>query len=207
MDKEWLKLSYDQIINKLLDKYGKVEGNYFLSEDSLKPNQEIKRGSQGLYIHHTNEDKAIELSNSESVMAYKYPFDWQLAENLVYCNLLEHLLLHVKIVEKDIKMKGQQRLSPIFAVGIGGVLNFLLPELLDIYSGIKYKASWKKEVVKQVINYREEFIDIVIYLQKLNGYEWDEVFGIKSFYRNKYIWDEEQNDELINEIIDKAGRI
>lgn len=37
------------------------------------------------------------------------------------------------------------------AVGVGGIYNFLVPELNDIYSGIKYKQPWKQKVVENIL--------------------------------------------------------
>ncbi|WP_051437270.1 hypothetical protein [Williamsoniiplasma lucivorax] len=72
-------------------------GNYFLDQEWTKKNTKITRGKDGLNIHHLDEDKAIMLSTS--AFAQENPYDWQKAERLVYCNLLEHLVLHIKIFE------------------------------------------------------------------------------------------------------------
>ncbi|MDV3138690.1 MAG: hypothetical protein Q8875_00745 [Pigeon pea little leaf phytoplasma] len=88
-------LTYNQIIEVLLDKYGEVPGNYFLDQQCTKVNEYIKRSSEGLQIHHIKENEMKGLSNPE--FARKAPFSYQMEYNLVYCNLLEHFLLHCKI--------------------------------------------------------------------------------------------------------------
>ncbi|QLL36899.1 MAG: hypothetical protein RCH30_2900 [Candidatus Phytoplasma australasiaticum] len=88
-------LTYNQIIEVLLDKYGEVPGNYFLDRQCTKTNENIKRSSEGLQIHHIKENEMKGLSNPE--FAQKAPFSYQMGSNLVYCNLLEHFLLHCKI--------------------------------------------------------------------------------------------------------------
>ncbi|MDV3194932.1 MAG: hypothetical protein Q8881_01560 [Sweet potato little leaf phytoplasma] len=88
-------LTYNQIIEILLDKYGEVLGNYFLNRTCTQINEYIKRSSEGLQIHHIKENEMKGLSNPE--FAQQAPFSYQMGYNLVYCNLLEHFLLHCKI--------------------------------------------------------------------------------------------------------------
>jgi hypothetical protein len=129
---ELLEMSYQDVIKNLKEKYGVVPKNYFTDETCTKKTQGISRGKEGLYIHHVDEDKAILLSKLE--FARKNPFDFQKADRLVYCNLLEHLVLHIKIVEYSNNNKNRFE-----EVGAGGIYAFIVPELNDIYSGIKYK--------------------------------------------------------------------
>lgn len=46
-------------------------------------------------IHHMNENKAVCLTVGRSL------WEFQKSYRLVYCNLLEHLLLHIKIEEQQ----------------------------------------------------------------------------------------------------------
>ncbi|WP_234013784.1 hypothetical protein [Mesoplasma florum] len=92
-----LELNYDECVDFLLKKYGFVPGDYFLDLECTKKNTKITRGKEGLYIHHIDEDKAILLSTP--AWARKNSFEYQKAHRLVYCNLLEHLVLHIKIFE------------------------------------------------------------------------------------------------------------
>ena len=62
--------------------------------------------------------------------ARKNPYEWQKKENLIYCDFLEHLLLHVLIVAYPSKDKNEDE-----DVGIGGVLKHIVPQLNDFYSG------------------------------------------------------------------------
>ncbi|WP_241568608.1 hypothetical protein [Spiroplasma endosymbiont of Megaselia nigra] len=91
-----LSQSYAECVNYLLKKYGPVVKDYFSDFDCTKKTNGITQGNEGLYIHHIDEDKAIMLSTP--TYAKKNPFDYQKADHLVYCNLLEHLVLHIKIV-------------------------------------------------------------------------------------------------------------
>ena len=126
---ELLTKSYSQIVEILLKKYGCVTGNYFLNETCRSKNKKISRTSEGLFCHHIDEDKAILLSNDKN--AINYPFEYQKADRLVYCNFLEHLLLHIKIAEKfrnadtdNFELKG-----------IGGAVKFIIKQINGFYGG------------------------------------------------------------------------
>ena len=62
---------------------------------SFNPNQKCKRTKEGLFAHHKMEDRMVMLS--EKLIAMMFPFEWQQKHNIVYCDYLEHLLLHVLI--------------------------------------------------------------------------------------------------------------
>ena len=62
---------------------------------SFTKNKRVSRTSEGLVAHHKAEDKMMLLSNKS--FAERYPYEWQKKENIVYCDYLEHLLLHVLI--------------------------------------------------------------------------------------------------------------
>lgn len=123
-------MTYIEYCDYLQHKYG--IGKYAYMTKSWNKNNNATRTKEGLLIHHKFEDHAIMLSSKEYAM--KHPFEWQLAENLVYCDYLEHLLLHVLICKFPSKTRVKNN-----EVGVGGVVNFLVPLLNDIYSGWKPK--------------------------------------------------------------------
>lgn len=89
---------YLELCEYFKEKYGEVKENYF-TED-FKPNDSIKKTDLGLQIHHIKEwdkNNIFTVNLSDSKKAKRFPFEYQLKENLCYCNLLEHFLLHVKI--------------------------------------------------------------------------------------------------------------
>ena len=53
---------YFNILEHLLKKYGKAKGDYFLTETCATKNKKVSRTSEGLFCHHIDEDKAINLS-------------------------------------------------------------------------------------------------------------------------------------------------
>ncbi|MCC3161039.1 MAG: hypothetical protein K4H23_04950 [Mollicutes bacterium PWAP] len=97
------------------------------------------------------------LTESQINLIYE---DYQKADRLVYCNLLEHLMLHIKIVENP------KPLIKKILVGEGGINNFLIPELNDIYSGINYQIPWKQSIVKVIVGFEEDYLKIIDYMFK-----------------------------------------
>ena len=88
-------LSYDDLVSYLLTKYGPAEYDYFHNSSCKGKNRKVKRTAEGLVCHHIFEKNYIKLSDPSC--ALEVPFEYQLAKNLVYCNYLEHFLLHIKI--------------------------------------------------------------------------------------------------------------
>ena len=134
--------TYLEYCDYLQQKYGIGLCNYM--SESWKKNSKVTRTKDGLYVHHKYEDHAIMLSNTE--YAKINPYEWQMKENLIYCDLLEHLLLHLLICEYPAENKNKRE-----QVGIGGVLNFIVPELNDVYSGWVSKQPWQQNCHKVII--------------------------------------------------------
>lgn len=118
------KMSYAELVAYCKDKYGAVTGNYFCTEEMRSENPKIKRGSEGLYIHHIYEDRAVMLGNP--LVAHKHPWEYQEGKNLVYCNIAEHLLLHIAIVEEMTIAKIKD--YGCFP-GVGGAVNFIIENI------------------------------------------------------------------------------
>lgn len=112
------KLTYDEYVNQLKEKYGDVPEDYFRiatkgkSKGQLVKNGHIMRGKDGLYVHHVYECYFLDLSDPTTYLLQRNDIqdikikDAQKAENLVYCNLLEHLILHIKIA---LEYRGSRR--------------------------------------------------------------------------------------------------
>lgn len=140
-EEEFLKqcdMSYTELIAYCNEKYGIVPGNYFSTPECKGHNHKIARGKEGLYIHHIKEDTLIMLS--ASAFAKDAPWEYQLGENLVYCNIFEHLLLHMRITESKTNC------------GIGGVINFILPELIEEYTVKETKDGISKKIFDKVMS-------------------------------------------------------
>lgn len=131
-----MKMSYDELVQFLINKYGPAKYDYFTNEYCTIKNNKVTRTNEGLYCHHIDEDKAIMLSNDK--FAANNPFEYQKANRLVYCNFLEHLLLHILIVEEPKNADANEH----EVQGIGGAVNFICKQLNDLYSGYEYKQEW-----------------------------------------------------------------
>lgn len=182
IDKE-LGLSYDELCDYLLKKYGPAKGNYFVNENCKSKNRKIVRTDEGLFCHHIDEDKAIMLSSPK--WAIKNPFEYQKAERLLYCNALEHLILHIKIAEEP-KKPGANLLE---IQGIGGAINFMIPELNHCYSGYEYKRPYEQHIYGLVVGNFEGYISILKYF-------------IAKCYDDKYKLSLDVNNELVSRVYD-----
>lgn len=147
-----LDKSYLEIVNYLLKKYGTVLGDFFTDKECLNENFEIKKAStHGLFIHHIDEDKALKLSDPK--FAIQHPFKYQKADRLVYCNYLEHLLLHIKIF---LETKGKYSYN--------GTFEYLIPKINDIYSGEYYsdetpkEEKWPQTTAEQILDKKEDYL-------------------------------------------------
>ena len=152
-----LKMNYQDIVSALLKKYGSAKHNYFKDTACKIKNPLVTRTNEGLFCHHIDEDKAIMLCNDK--FAVNNPFEYQKADRLVYCNFLEHLLLHVKIAENPSPDANENELP-----GIGGAINFICKELNDIYSGKEFADDWRKNVADKVKDSFDDYITILRYL-------------------------------------------
>lgn len=153
-----LSMSYDDIVKLLLKKYGAAKHDYFTDRECTIKNKLVSRTAEGLFCHHIDEDKAIMLSNDE--YAARNPFEYQKKNRLVYCNLLEHLLLHVKIAEEPRNPDANENELP----GIGGAINYLCKQLNDIYAGKEPAEEWRKTVASKVQDNFDDYIRILRHL-------------------------------------------
>lgn len=195
-----LGMDYEECCKFLKKKYGKIKEPYFLNEKCISPNTRIKRAKEGLYIHHIDEDKAIMLSTKE--YAQQNPWAYQQGDRLVYCNLLEHLVLHIKIMEYPNPNRTEE------VVGVGGVLNFMIPELNDIYSGIQYELPWKQAVVSQVIDKFEDYKLALIHLMwKFKGIPLHMYLTTLMFNSMNKKWSLENNKQILQMIADLYAQV
>ena len=153
-----LSMSYDEIVKLFLKKYGAAKHDYFTDRECTLKNKLVSRTGEGLFCHHIDEDKAIMLSNDE--YAARNPFEYQKKNRLVYCNLLEHLLLHVKIAEEPRNPDANENELP----GIGGAINYLCEQLNDIYAGKEPAEEWRKTVASKVQDNFDDYIRILRHL-------------------------------------------
>ena len=155
--KNQLKMTYDELVDYLLKKYGPAQYDYCRNESCKSKNSKVSRTNEGLYCHHIDENKAILLSNDK--FAINNPFEYQKANRLVYCNVLEHLILHIKIVEEPKNENANQ----MEIQGIGGAVCFICPQINDYFNGYEFKQQYLINIFSLIENNFNDYIDILKY--------------------------------------------
>ena len=156
-----LGMSYQELVEYLLEKYGTAPCDYFVNESCRTKSKRISRSEEGLECHHIDEDKAIMLSDQR--WALKNPFDYQKADRLVYANVLEHLILHMKIVEGPRNIESNALELP----GLGGVINFICPQINDYYNGYEYKRPRDIKKFSLIADNFDDYIKVLNYFLKV----------------------------------------
>lgn len=193
-------MDYLEYCDYLQSKYGISTTSYFTKNWSKC--SKVTRTAEGLIVHHKFEDHAIMLCN---VKYAKYnPYEWQLPENLVYCDYLEHLLLHIMICETPAAGKNKNE-----NVGIGGVINHLVPELNDLFSGWEPSQPWRKNCKDRIINDKDVYFVLlnrfrmsyegIEYCKRMPLYEFPDTL-LKSASSNYDTWSIQNNITLYDEI-------
>ena len=177
----------------LQNKYGIGRSDYMTK--SWNKNKKVTRTNEGLITHHKYEDHAIMLSTREFAM--QNPFEWQLAKNLVYCDYLEHLFLHILICEYP-----AEEHNLFESVGVGGVLNFIVPELNDVYSGWITNQGWRKICHKRIINDKNVYLMLLKrFKTSFKHYPFYTKDCLFTSFNEKFgLWSSEQNIRLFKEI-------
>lgn len=167
-----LDLSYQDYVAKLLASYGPAEYDYFnqstyhdfkhgLTKTPGK-NNKVSRTSEGLYCHHIDEDKQILISTNEAILHFDIPYQYQLANRLVYCNLIEHALLHIKIAveQQDNHARNQ-------TLGIGGYVAYIRPNLIDwLLDGNVPSQHWQLNCYHAIEMSESDATDLIIGLDE-----------------------------------------
>lgn len=87
-------------------------------------------------------------------MARQFTYKYQEAQNLTYCNWLEHFILHCKI--NALRQKQLNRFI------VDGVLNYFIPELNDLYRyRIKNLPTWKQIAFSLIEDNYDDYCKII----------------------------------------------
>lgn len=137
-----LSKSYDEAVEFLLKKNGSAEDDYFREqsyERFLKG--EIKkitkgkfsRSVEGLERHHIDENKFLNMTNGSFIKSQKIPFKYHKKERLVFCDVIEHTILHA-LIAKETSLE----------FGYPGYKIFLSRKIRDWYIDkvIPQKSKW-----------------------------------------------------------------
>lgn len=185
--------NYDEAVDFLLQKYGPAQDNYF-KEKSYKRfmNEEIKsigkgnisRTSEGLYCHHIDENIMLKISDPVFIREYKIPFEYQKKERLVYCDLIEHSILHVLIAKET---------SSEF--GYLGLDFYLLPDIESWYlDKIIPDSEWRKNCYKKAFLVPQEAFDILSEMKKVIGKNYYE--SLSGYYEEQKRREEERKEKI-----------
>ena len=207
-------ISYSDYVNQLKEKYGLVPKNYFYinRNGNLTKTPGITRGKEGLYIHHILEKVFIDLSNAETYLKLLdlYKDDKEMYNSLLlaqtsnllcYCNLLEHLLLHIKAT---LEYKRNQFEVGIHLISLDLTRFYLLSDnnlLEKTYSAPAHK--WK---CQSYYNIKDDY-KIYVELCKICilDLQLSPAIFLFDWYGNLYkkLFDDFNKDKRIKNIIDK----
>lgn len=184
-----LNLTYQEAVQFLLEKHGEVVDNYYKEESYAKfLNGDIKKitrgkytkSKEGLYCHHILENEHENISNKEYITHFKYPYEYHLKENLVYCDLIEHLILHALITKET---NGDR--------GFNGLIQFLIPTAEEWYiDGDEPRKIWmqlcreraflSKEFTEKLLSDVDELLkDIEVYQELLEEIRNEEILKLE----------------------------
>ena len=160
-----LSVDYDDLVEYLLVKYGPAQYDYFCTESCASKNKKVSRANEGLECHHIDENKYRKLS--DTMVAQMRPFECQKAYRLVYCNIIEHLLLHLHIILED---KTDQHL------GLNGFF-YINARINDYYNGYEYKRESNKKLFEVIKNNYKQYVAVLLFAMFLVGKERPELAG------------------------------
>jgi len=160
MDQEYakeLKMSYRELCSYLQSKYGMSDYDYFPNKECKTKNRKVSRTAEGLFCHHTFEDRYDNLSIPQQ--ARYYPYDAQKKENLAYCNYLEHLILHLKInANARSEFKYVFDINHFFnSLGFFWIIN----EINDLYRNNGSSQEWRNNCYLAIKDSFEDYVSIL----------------------------------------------
>lgn len=159
-----LSLSYDALTKYLIEKYGAAKVDYFCTSSCRSRNNTVSRTKDGLLCHHIDEDKGGNLS--KPALAAMQPYEWQKKERLVYCNYIEHLILHIKIaiLRQKAPLKTPMDIYNFFTSG--GIF-MICSDLNDLFTNKGSSLNWQKRCYAEV---EENLSDYVLLIKLLLRY-------------------------------------
>lgn len=197
-----LSKNYDEAVDFLLQKYGSAQDDYF-KEKSYKRfmNNEIKnitrgnfsRTSDGLYCHHIDENRMLKISDKDFCKKNKIPFEYQKKERLVYCDLIEHSILHALIAKESSSKFG----APGFIVYLAGIIEeWYLRKMIP-------NREWMKNCYKKSFLVPQEAFDILKTMHNVIG---ENYYESLSEYYEEQARIEEQREEYRKELIEEQKK-
>lgn len=163
-----LSMNYEEAVELLLQKYGTAQDDYFRESSYQRfMDGEIKnitrgkfsRTNEGLYCHHIDETKWLKISDQNFVKEYNIPFENQRKNRLVYCDLVEHTILHILIINET-----------SFEYGYPGYEAFLKPSIEEWYLDERMpNPEWMKKCYMKSFLEPQKAFELVKEMQKVIG--------------------------------------
>lgn len=160
--------TYKEAVAYLLQKYGAATDDYFREASYTRflrgEIKKISRGNysrtaDGLYCHHIDEYKELNISDGNFIKANQLPFALQKKERLVYCNLVEHTILHV-LIAKETSLR----------FGYPGYAVYLKPLLIEWYVEQSVpQLPWMKNCYNQSFLTVDEAVHIIRRMEQIIG--------------------------------------
>ena len=144
-------MAYLEYCDYLQSKYGIGVCDYF--NENWSANSKCKRTKEGLFAHHKAELYAPQLSDKKQ--AQNFPFEWQTAKWIVYCDYLEHFLLHIMICKAPKPINKNQR------VGAVGITHYIAPTLFQLYSGDVPEKGWQTTCFDKIKNDKDVYLELL----------------------------------------------
>lgn len=149
-------MDYDNAIQFLKQKYGVGKDDYFSQKSYERflrgETKNLRKGnyqrtSEGLYCHHVNEHMYGGLSNAYRIKKDNLDFEHQKKENLVYCDLFEHTILH-SIIDSSYDRES-----------VGSGLIYMITYIKRWYlEASKPELNWEKQCYDRAyLNQKESF--------------------------------------------------
>ena len=189
--KKQMAMNYDEQVEYLQKKYGIAQFDYFLSEYNLTKNRNIFRTSEGLECHHIDEYTIPTLS--DPVVAAANSYDYQKKERLVYCNLLEHLLLHIKIgqdryLENHETMQVDSSLNELITQGV----NMLSMQINRLFEDNGSDIRWEQNCYEAIEDNYDDYIEM---LKNFQYFIVEHITGLSEFEKPVYVGRTFMDDE------------
>lgn len=198
-----LSKNYGDAVDLLLQKYGPAQDDYFREFSYQRfMKGEIKnitkgkftRTNEGLYCHHIDEINWLKISDQDFVKKFSIPFENQKKNRLVYCDSVEHTILHVLITKET-----------SFEYGYPGYLAYLKPNIEEWYldERIPHQKWREKCYIKSFLEPQKAF-DLVKEMQKVIGESYFNALGDyydekKKVEESRRKWEERRIQQRIDQ--------
>lgn len=188
-----MKMDYRTLIKYLLEKYGSAKYDYFTDATCITRSKYVTRTKDGLFCHHIDEDKGCNLA--DSAYAKEQPYKYQKAERLVYCNYLEHLLLHIQIGKDNYWRDHKNLFYPKeFTYFIVPGISFICHEINVLFEKNGSPIKWRNRCFYEIKNNFEDYIYILnsfikYMVEHYTGNRYQKSIYIGQHIKHKYLGD------------------